>query len=156
MEDILTSSQHSVPADSCHCQLSISTCNSNDRSVFITPCSKLCQPPYNREKPSFWFMNLLFRALSHKSQKLPVSFGMSGRLYQLHSHTDFRQILCRRLLRKSVQELQIWLKSDKFTWRYNYVFLQHYEIICNLRTMRRQTIVAFPCQQSTVLYCWQL
>jgi hypothetical protein len=54
----------------------------------------------------------------------------SLRMYQLASHrTASREIWYWGLLRKSVEKIQIWLKSDKsighFTWRPKYILLLH-------------------------------
>jgi len=40
--------------------------------------------------------------------------------------------------------------------KFIYVFWQKYEIFCSSQRVRRDPIVAFSWQHSTVLYCWQL
>ena len=71
-------------------------------------------------------------ALSRKSPVASVMSSVSlphfGRMYQRGFHwTDFREIWYRRLLCKSVEKVQIWLKSGKhirhFTWTPKYVVL---------------------------------
>jgi hypothetical protein len=81
-----------------------------------------------------------------------LSVCPSTRMYQRGSHwTDFRKILYWGLLRKSVEKLQIWLKSDKdirhITWIPTYVLL-----LPEIQILYKNIFV----QQTIFLYCWQL
>jgi hypothetical protein len=78
--------------------------------------------------------SLTFLGAFAKLRKATVSFVMSVRLSvrmeQLGSHwTDFHEIWYWRIFRKSVEKIQVSLKSDKskgyFTWRPIYIFLSY-------------------------------
>jgi hypothetical protein len=61
-----------------------------------------------------------------KLRKATISFVMSVRMEQLGSHwTECLGILYLRIFRKSVEKIQVWLKSDKneyFTGRRLYIY----------------------------------
>ena len=63
----------------------------------------------------------VFGRFSRKPRKAPISFVMSVRVYQCGSQsTDFGEIWYWDFLLKSVDKIQIWLKSDK-QYRANYI-----------------------------------
>ena len=69
-----------------------------------------------------------FRKLRKVTTSYVRSVGPSDRMEQLGSHwTDFHEIRCFSIFRKSLEKIQVSLQSDKnkyyFTWRQIYIFL---------------------------------
>ena len=93
----------------------------------------------------------LLTAFAHKHGHVRPSVRLYS--YQVSSHwTDFREIWYWRLLWKSVEKLQILLKSERnvgdFTWRRWYACLycwQQFEIFCG-STIHREHVVSFSWQ----------
>jgi hypothetical protein len=87
-------------------------------------------------------------------------FRQSDHVLQRGSHcTEFREILYCGLLRKSVEKLQIWLKSDTksgfFMKRLKYVHIvdsSRKYFVAKLQRKRNPSL-RFPWTHSTVVYC---
>ena len=108
-------------------------------SVVVTMCRKMSEgseilPLVHTVYLCVWFrvseQTVILRSLSKIAESdysLRQSVLPSVRMGQLGSHwTDFHEILYLSILRKSVEKIQIPLKSDKnngnFTWRPVYIF----------------------------------
>ena len=114
------------------------------------------------QKPTFIFHRIL-GSFTEIAKKVPITFVMyvrlSVRMYQRGSHsTDFREIWYWELSRKSVDKLQIWLKSDKsirhFTWRPKYIYTV--DSSTKYGVHGQQCKEKLFCHFHDVLYCWQL
>jgi hypothetical protein len=75
-----------------------------------------------------------------KLRRVTVSFVMSVHMERLGSHwTDFREILWFWISRKSIEKIQVSLKSDKnkgyFTWRAKYIFFISHSFLPGMRNV---------------------
>jgi hypothetical protein len=81
-----------------------------------------------------------FAKLQKKTIIFVMSVRLSLRIQQLGSHwTDFQEIWNLRSFRKSVEKIQVALKSDKnkghFTWRSMYIFIISRSFLLRIRNV---------------------
>ena len=84
---------------------------------------------------------------AYKPRDVPPSVCLSVRIYQrVDTHwTDFREILYRLILRKSVEKFQIWLKRTKLTDTSNEDLRTFYVLGSNKCSAAIQTIYCCVC-----------